>query len=113
MGDNLDKTIHPRIETSEHHAEGLHYFHGYAVKDRVDFTGLEDSVSSPQISQLNVDEVLPSADDELILKQNMAILATHEIQKYLPFFRKNIKPVMKHIPHRYSQEMSQKSEVVS
>lgn len=40
VGDNIDKTVRPRQETSDSHTKSLHYFHSYAVKDRVGVTML-------------------------------------------------------------------------
>lgn len=113
MGDNLDKTVKPTVETSEHHTQSLHYFHGYAVKDRVDVSKLEDDPYLPDLSQINVETVLPKLDDESSLKSNMAILAAQVIRKRIPLIKKHFKPVVKHISHIYTSEMSQKSEVVS
>ena len=45
VGDNIDKTIRPRQETSQHHTQSLHYFHSFAVKDRCDVSGLEDQIN--------------------------------------------------------------------
>ena len=42
VGDNIDKTVRPRHMRSDRQAESLHYFHSYAVKDRV----------KPKMSQL-------------------------------------------------------------
>jgi hypothetical protein len=45
--DNVDKSVKPRHETSEHHNQSLHYVHGYAVKDRINVSGLDDSPVFP------------------------------------------------------------------
>ena len=42
VGDNLDKNIRPRHMTSDHQTQSVHYFHCYAVQDRVDFHHLSN-----------------------------------------------------------------------
>ena len=48
VGDNIDKTVKPRHETLHQRSQSLHYFHAYAVRDRIDFSFL-----SAEPSQLN------------------------------------------------------------
>ena len=38
VGDNIDKNIKPRNMTSDHQTRSLHYFHAYAVRDRIDLS---------------------------------------------------------------------------
>ena len=50
----------------------------------------------------------------MIIKSLMAsVLAAQIIRKGLKFFAESVDPVTRHITHKYSKEMSQKSEVVS
>jgi L1 cell adhesion molecule like protein len=75
VGDNVDKTIKPRQETSQHHNQSLHYFHSYAVKDRIDVSSLEDNPGLPDFESIDTFSVLPTEEDKKILKDNMAIIA--------------------------------------
>lgn len=75
VGDNVDKTIKPREETSEHHNTSLHYFHSYCVRDRVDTSALHDNAHLPDTDGLNTLDILPSDDDRTVLQNNMAIMA--------------------------------------
>ena len=75
VGDNIDKSVRPREETSEEHTKSLHYFHTYAVKDRTDASALEDNAHLSDLEGADVSEVLPSDDDLRILKQNMSVIA--------------------------------------
>lgn len=43
VGDNVDKFIKPRHETLDRQAKSLHYFHCFAVRDRVDMTSFDDN----------------------------------------------------------------------
>lgn len=41
VGDNIDKNVRPRyLRSSIHRTESLHYFHSYAVRDRIGFNEL-------------------------------------------------------------------------
>ena len=64
---------------------------------------------------MNMENVLPHEDDMDKLKENLTILVSRKIRKYMPFFRKHIdaKTVSRHIEHEYSDHISKKSEVVS
>ena len=72
MCDNIDKSISPREETLEKHT---HYFHSYAVKDRMDVSGLDDNAHLTVLEGTDVLEVLPSSGDRETLTQNMTIIA--------------------------------------
>ena len=96
----------------DHQAKMLNYFHVYGVKDRVDFGSLPDN--PPQLPcDVDVHVLLPTADDLLGLKFNLAVLVTRVLCKHTPFFKKLGHVVTQHIPHMYSGEMAQRSEVVS
>lgn len=75
VGDNIDKTIRPREETSQHHNTSLHYFHSYAVRDRIDVSKLQDCPHLPDLDDIDTLDVLPSDNDREDLKQNMSIIA--------------------------------------
>ena len=42
VGDNIDKNVNPRFQRCENRGQSLHYFHGYALRDRVDLSTLSD-----------------------------------------------------------------------
>lgn len=113
VSDNLDKYVKPRHETTDRHSSSLHYFHSFAVKDRCDMSNLADNPSLPDLTSFSIDEILPANADYTSLVENYTIIAARIIQKHIPFFKRNVRRVMRHIPHCYSSEMSQKSEVVS
>ena len=47
VGDNIDKTAKPRHVRFDRQTKSLHYFHAYAVKDRVNFANESDSPPVP------------------------------------------------------------------
>lgn len=113
VGDNLDKHVKPRNMTEDAQASTHHYFHMYGVRDRLDTSHLSDHAPSLDLSELNVDEVLPTEEDYKILRNNFAILISRVLKNRCSFFSKFASSVERHISHMFSDEMSQKSEVVS
>lgn len=112
VGDNIDKTVRPRHQTLEKRTQSLHYFHSFAVKDRIDMSCISDvkpglSLSSPLMT------LLPTEHDIENLKENCTVLASRVLAQYIPAFQQFKESVAKHIPHQYQQEMSCKSDVVS
>ena len=84
VGDNIDKKVKPRYMRAGHGNRDLHYFHCYAVRDRVDNSL---STSPPKLPpRASADtcafSILPSIDDDRVTRENMIIvvsrvLATH------------------------------------
>lgn len=73
VGDNIDKNIHPSFQRQErHHVQSLHYFHGYAVKDRVNLSEYSDDI--PPFLTPDPTVLLPSAMDLCSLKEDLAFL---------------------------------------
>ncbi len=98
---------------SDYQARSLHYFHSYAVRDRINTENFDDMPSAPDISQVNLDLILPTTHDVHDMYSNMSVLIARVLKKYMPFFKKYGSAVGRHIMHQYSEEMSKKSCVVS
>lgn len=112
VGDNIDKEIKPRNMTSEHQKQGLHYFHMYAVRDRVDLSGYSSEAPKPDIGTMDLETLLPSHDDERALQENFVFLTGRVLKKYMPFFKKFGAGLGRHIQHEHVIAMATKSEVV-
>ena len=74
VGDNIDKTVKPRDMRSDYQAQSLHYFHSYAVRDRVSMDGFDDTASSPDIGAVRLELLLPTLQDEANIRKNMSIV---------------------------------------
>ena len=61
VGDNVDKNVKPSRQREEIKGKSLHYFHGYAAKDRVNLASLSEC--SPPMSTPDPNVLLPSAAD--------------------------------------------------
>ena len=113
VGDNLDKNIKPRYMRSDRQTTSLHYFHVYAVLDRVDVSAMSNQVSFVDSQASDLNALLPSAEDDMNIKANFSTLVSRILVKYLPHLLPYASCVNDHILHKYSKEMSMKSKVVS
>ena len=116
-GDNIDKTIRPRyMRCDGGKANSIHYFHSYAVADRINFSDLsEDTLPLPNVSneQLAI-SLLPSIEDDVATCKNFATLVSRALVNNVDFFKLTFDGVVEwHIQHEFSEEMSKKSEIVS
>ena len=108
--DNIDKNVKPRFVRSDHQTHSLHFVHSYAVKDRIEFS----QFSSKTPTAVNIFDIIPDEHDYKSLKSDFAVLISRMIVEYMPFFSTDYKGIpLQHIPHKYSKQMSIKSEVVS
>ena len=93
----------------------MHYFHTYAVQDRIDLSRYGNNPCLPDVllvkSQLC--KVLTTDEDVKILCRNFVQLVARVLKKYMLFFSSLGASLKRHIVHKFHKEMSQKSEVVS
>lgn len=116
-GDNIDKNVRTRHMRLESRNQSLHYFHLYAVENRVDFVSLSDEMpSNSHITDFRsvAKSLLPTLDDDKALKRNLSTLVSRALCTHLDFFKLSFDGQVKwHIQHRFYEEMSSKSVVVS
>ena len=72
VGDNIDKNIKPRYQRQDQRAKSFHYFHGYAIKDRVNFSRISDIPPPYTVPEPSV--LIPSLSDLESLKEDLKIL---------------------------------------
>lgn len=113
VADNIDKTVNPRYMTIDRQRQSLHYMHMYATLDRVSCAHLISDARIGSVSDLSTSAFLPHAEDSSRLCANYATLLARIVIKKLPYFAMFSDCVVPHIPHRYSEQMQQKSTVVS
>ena len=113
VGDNLDKSVRPRDMRMDSQTQALHYFHMYAVRDRINLAEFTDNPSLPEVSLADLKTILPTTQDQEVLQKNFAILIARTLTKHMPFFKKFGSGLERHLVHERYEEMSAKSEVVS
>ncbi|KAL5467031.1 hypothetical protein EMCRGX_G031198 [Ephydatia muelleri] len=113
VGDNIDKNVKPRYMRSDNQTKSLHYFHVYAVADRVDTSQSSNQTNiiwDPQ--SVNLQVLLPSIDDERMMKENFCTLISRVLVKHMKHLQPYTSTVSQHILHKYSKEMSEKSQLI-
>lgn len=88
----------------DHQTQSLHYFHSFAVKDRVNFSSLPNTISLINPPDIDLQCFLPTADDQLVLEENLCVLISRMVVQYIPFFRRCTSKVKQHIDHPYSRK---------
>ena len=116
-GDNIDKMIRKRFMRSDQGNISAHYFHLYAVQNRIDFSQLlDDMPDNSSVNDLGVvaRSLQPTEMDDTVLRRNMMTLISRILCTRMKFFQVCFDDIVNwHIQHRYSKEMSLKSVVVS
>ena len=111
-GDNVDKQRRVRYLRSDHQGEMLHMFSVIAGRSR---TPVPELPFSGQLSQLDCTPTayfLPNNADVRAVKENLVVLVNRILTEYFPALVPFSKVVPKHIHHKHTAEMSQKSDVV-
>ena len=68
VGDNIDKTL-------QRQTQSFHYFNSYAIKDGLDLFVMSDNPSAQDVETIDVNTILPSAEDHEEILKNFAIIA--------------------------------------
>ena len=117
VGDNLDVSVNTRYMRSvEHHNQSFHFFHSFAVLDRINFSKVPSCFphtcnNSPEQMALSL---LPNVENDLHLISNVAVLISRILVAYMPFFGFAFSDcAIWHLQHAFYKQMSSKSEVVS
>ena len=77
VGDNIDKNVKPSHQRYELKGLSLHHFHGFAVRDWVNFSGMSEE--SPTFTNPDPSQFLPSESDVSLLKEEFVILISRYI----------------------------------
>ena len=74
VGDNIGKGVKARfMRNQKHRDQSLHYFHSFAVKNRVDHTDYPDVYPDTCLDQpkRRAKTLLPSKEDDITLRRNI------------------------------------------
>ena len=113
-GDNIDKTVRSRYMRMDKRTRSMHYFHSYAVLNRIPTKHLPNTLPPGfQLSANIASSVLPSPEDDRAIRKNIATIIARVLTQQLDFFKFTfLNVVERHIEHKFSKEMSKKSTVV-
>ena len=110
--DNLDFFVKVKHMSSENKNKSIHWVHVLLVRDRVTGENLDDTKQlRPAISLKNSDFVPSLLHHNDLLKTFVPIVANVLVDN-IPAFACFKGATVRHIPHRYSDAMSQASEQV-
>lgn len=71
VGDNLDKNFRRTYQRIDYQTISHHYFHMYAVQDRVDLSAYSDL---PKEGVIDVTKLLPSDTDHSQMRKDFTVL---------------------------------------
>ena len=108
--DNIDMNLHPRHQTFNRQTQSIHYVNAYAVRDRLDFSGLKETLPTVQLS---IDKLIPTECDRTSIMANFVVLAGRILWESIPALQKIPNIVTDHIKHSHYKEVSSKSQIVS
>lgn len=113
VGDNIDLEINARIQTKENTNKSLHWTQQYGVVNRVNDPSLDKTRPRKLLKNIQLGEILPGNTVQENLVKRWAVLVSRVVCRYLDKFKYLQDAVITHIPHKYSEEMTKKSESVS
>lgn len=111
-GDNVDRQRRVRDLRSDHQGDMLHMFSLLVGRSRTPAPELSFTGQLSQLADVQSEFILPNHADILAVKENLVILVGRILTQYFTALAPFSKVIPQHILHRYSTEMSKKSEVV-
>ena len=111
-GDNIDKHRSVRDMRSDHHGSLLHLYSILAGSSRTTDPTLSQHGRIASISSLPSVSLLPDATDISSMRSNLIVMVARFLTRYFKDLKPLSRAVASHIKHKYSQEMSTKSDVV-
>ena len=111
-GDNIDKQQSVRDFRSDHKGGMVHMFSMLAGRSRTPAPELPFTGELRQLKDTPVKFFLPSAADVAAVKENLVVLVGRILTSHFTSLAPLAKAVPMHIRHKYSTEMSRKSEDV-
>ena len=110
-GDNVDKQRGVRDYRSDHHGEMVHMYSILVGRSRIPAPELSHSGHQSELKDVRIDSFLPQRSDVFRVKSNLVVLVSRLLTQYFPALGFLASVVPKHIKHKYSKQMAEKSEV--
>ena len=95
-----------------HQNRDLHMFNVLAVENRVNTFILPDDKPVSTVETLQLSQLLPTIEDNIVLRKNWSILTAHILSRYIPQLAFMATHVPKEIEHKYMKEMRKETTVV-
>ena len=110
--DNVDMVISARHTSKAKHGSDLHMVQMMAVKNRVSGHHLPNNKPTSSLKDIDIAEILPTVEDNKLLKQDWVILIGKIIAENFPELKWFASHLPREVPHDHMAEMKQKSEIV-
>ena len=111
--DNLDFFLHTHHQSTNVPNKSIHWIHHMCVIDRVPTLHLENSQPTNSLTEYDLGMSLPDNQTQANLCREFVVLGSRILTTYLEVFKPFSNVVVHHIPHQYSEAMSQPSTHVS
>ena len=111
--DNLDFFVRTHHQSLKKSNQSLHWIHHMAVRDRIPIFQLSNKKPIQDLLNYNVGNSLPSAETQEQMRKEFIVLGSRILTSHLEAFKPFESLVVHHIPHKYSDEMAQRSTDVS
>ena len=111
-GDNVDRKRNVRDVRSDHQGEMIHMYSILAGRSRTQTPTLSRRGVVGSLTSTPPSFFLPSIEDVKSVKKNLVTLVSRVLTQYISGLSCLSKAVQKHILHKFSKEMSERSEVV-
>jgi hypothetical protein len=112
IGDNIDLYVKTKHMSSEKQNKSIHWFAMNAVQDRVTGNALDNLRPIKSIMKMENKEFLPSFHDNQDLLHDFIPVFARVLVDKIPAMQTFKSVVVKHIPHKYSNEMKKKTTQV-
>jgi hypothetical protein len=111
--DNIDFHMKRRSMTMTSQNRDIHWVNHVMIENRVSGNHLSSEEPKADIHDIPNIVFLPSVVDERQQRLNYVVLVSRILSDYFDAFAEFKDVCVKHIPHKYSKEMSEKSDKVS
>ena len=111
-GDNVDKKRGVRDVRSDNQATMLHMYSLLVGRSRIPGIGLSRTGQVAKLSSMPSECFLPTQSDVNAAKENLVVLVSRILTHYMHGLSPLSKAIPQHITHKYTAQMSKKSEVV-
>ncbi|XP_078607892.1 uncharacterized protein LOC144879904 [Branchiostoma floridae x Branchiostoma japonicum] len=107
--DNLDFNVQTHHQSQTKKNYQIHWTNHIAVQDRVSADHLPDDQPIKPLPLYDISDSLPTPDTWAALRGDFVVLGCQYLTRYVTAFRPFASVVINHIPHQYSDIMSQPS----
>jgi hypothetical protein len=111
--DNIDFHLKRRNMTMTSQNRDIHWVNHVMIENRVSGNHLSSKGPKADIHDIPNIVFLPSVVDQRQQRLNYTVLVSRILSDYFDAFAEFKDVCVKHIPHKYSKEMSEKSDKVS